>query len=105
MHLHPLSVRGTGYICTMINTDSNIVAKGGAMGVYGFALKKERLGISFKMDDGTEQSWGVVLAEILRQLNYDNKDTIDMLEKLGNKYTINDNKTIVGEMKAVFKLK
>ncbi|MBQ7929950.1 MAG: asparaginase, partial [Clostridia bacterium] len=46
-------IRGRDYICSLLNTDSNIVAKGGAAGVYAFGLKRQRLGVMFKLYDGT----------------------------------------------------
>ena len=46
IHKYPLMMRGTGYLCSLINYDPNLIAKGGANGVYGIGLKKERLGIS-----------------------------------------------------------
>ncbi|MEG1426308.1 MAG: asparaginase, partial [Oscillospiraceae bacterium] len=49
IHQYPLMMRGTGFICSLIDTDENIVAKGGANGVYGLGLKKERIGVSIKI--------------------------------------------------------
>lgn len=102
---YPLMMRGTGFICTLINYDENIVAKGGANGVYGLGLKKERLGISFKLKDGTESMWPIILREIFRQIGYHNPETIQMLESLNNGSIVNDNGTVVGHCEAVFKLK
>ena len=104
IHRYPHMMRGTGYLCSLINHDENIVGKGGANGVYGFGLKKERLGISLKLKDGTEAMWPILIAEILRQLGYKNQATFDMLESLNSGVVINDNDTPVGVCKAVFKL-
>ena len=35
IHEYPHMMRGTGYLCSLINHDANIIAKGGANGVYG----------------------------------------------------------------------
>ena len=97
-------MRGTGYLCSLINHDANIIAKGGANSVYGIGLKKERIGISFKIKDGTETVWPLIIREIFRQIGYYNADTDKMLVSLNNGVTVNDNDTPVGEVKTVFTL-
>lgn len=104
MHEENLMIRGTGYLCSIFNEDENVVAKGGANGVYGFGLKKERIGVSLKMEDGTETVWPAVIAEILRQLDYKNRDTISKLDSLCPPYILNDNKENVGTIHPVFTL-
>lgn len=104
IHKYPLMMRGTSYICSLINYDENIVAKGGANGVYGLGLKKEGIGISFKLKDGTETMWPIILREIFRQIGYNQPDTIKMLEGLHSGVITNDNGTEVGRCKAVFRL-
>lgn len=101
---YPHMMRGTGFICSLINHDENIVAKGGANGVYGIGLKKERLGISFKIKDGTESMWPVIIKEIFNQIGYRNEATMNMLDSLHNGTIVNDNNTPVGTCKAVFRL-
>lgn len=95
-------LRGKGYLCSIINEDENIVAKSGAKGVYGIGLKKQGLGIALKVEDGTEDSWALIIAEILKQLNYDNRQTVEKLEKLSATVLINDNNMQVGTIKTVF---
>ena len=104
IHEYPHMMRGTGYLCSLINHDANIIAKGGANGVYGIGLKKERIGISFKIKDGTEAVWPLIIREIFRQIGYYNADTDKMLVSLNNGVTVNDNDTPVGEVKTVFTL-
>ena len=104
MNRHPLMIEGTGSICSLFNGDPNVIAKGGAQGVYAFGLKKERLGFAIKNEDGDETSWPVTIAEILRQLDYDNPDTIAKLDKLAPVTVINDNNTEVGVKRPVFRL-
>lgn len=104
IHTNNLMMRGTGYLCSRINEDENITAKGGACGVYGFALKKERLGVAIKIEDGTEDVWPIVIAEILRQLGYKNQKTFELLASLAPATILNNNKTTVGSKKTVFKL-
>ena len=81
MHQYPIGIRGNDYLCTMLNTFPNVVAKGGASGVYAFGLKKERLGMMLKIMDGTETSWQIVIREILRQVSPEiNAGLIETLE-------------------------
>ena len=68
MHRFPHLVRGRGYLCTLLNGDPDVTAKGGASGVYAFGLKKERLGVMFKLCDGTETAWQAVVTRILEQI-------------------------------------
>lgn len=105
IHTYNRMMRGTGFMCSVINEDPNIVAKGGALGVYGLALKKERIGISFKLTDGTEDTWPLILAEIFRQIGYNDKDTMARLQKLNDGILRNDASEIVGTKQAVFTLK
>lgn len=104
IHQYPHMMRGTGFLCSLINHDANIVAKGGANGVYGIGLKKERLGIAFKLKDGTEAVWPLLVREIFRQIGYFNPETDKMLAALNSGVTVNDNDTPVGEVKTVFTL-
>ena len=104
IHTYSRMMRGTGYLCSVINEDPNIVAKGGALGVYGLSLKKERLGISFKLTDGSEHNWPLIIREIFRQIGYHNPETEERLLKLSDGILRNDNGTHVGTRKAVFTL-
>lgn len=97
-------ISGTNLICTLLNEDNNIIAKGGAKGVYCFGLKAERLGISIKVIDGSEDEWPIIVASILEQIDYKNKETIARLRKIYPNTVVNDNNKIVGESKVVFNL-
>lgn len=101
---NPDIIASHNFICTALLTDPNIVAKGGAMGVYGFGLKKERISFSLKVLDGSELVWPLVIASILEQINYDNKETIERLHALVPREIKNDNNLVVGEKRTVFKL-
>jgi len=97
-------IRGTGFICSLINKDTNIIAKGGGAGVYAIGLKKERIGISIKLADGTENTWPVIISEIFKQIGYYNSDTAKILDNLNNGIIYNDNKYPIGHCETVFKL-
>lgn len=101
---HPEMIRGNGYPCTIMNMDPNIIAKGGANGVYGFGLKKQRLGVAFKLVDGTEAAWPFLLKEILRALGALTPEQEQRLDTLHPTYFVNDNEKIVGERRSEFKI-
>lgn len=98
-------VSGTNLICSLLLMDDNIVAKGGAKGVYCFGLKEERLGFSIKIIDGSEDEWPLIVASILEQIDYKNKNTIDRIRNIFPNTIVNDNNKIVGEGIVKFKLK
>lgn len=100
----PEIIASHNFICTALLMDENIIAKGGAMGVYGFALKRERLSFSLKVLNGSEFVWPLIIASILEQIQYDNQETIDRLHTLAPKAIKNDNQLVVGEKRPVFVL-
>lgn len=104
MNTHPKMIASHDFICSVLLTDPNIVAKGGAKGVYGFALKKERISFALKVLDGSELVWPNIIASILEQIGYENKGTIERLYALSPKEIKNDNDAIVGARKTVFGL-
>ncbi|MEA4920262.1 MAG: asparaginase [Clostridiaceae bacterium] len=102
---NPIMMRGRGFVCGNINRDSNLIGKGGAMGVYGIGLKNEGLGISLKIADGTDYLWPFLIAGIFRRIGYNKQETLDMLEKLNSGIVYNDNGLAVGSARNVFELK
>ena len=102
IHTYPLMMAGTGRICTLLNQDPNIVAKGGANGVYGFALKKEGVGVAFKVSDGTEQTWPLLALGILEALGCLNPETKERMEELHPSIILNNNDAEAGRREIVF---
>ena len=103
IHRYPLMIAGTRRVCSYLNYDPNILAKGGANGVYGLALKKEGLGVAFKVTDGTESVWPLIAMDILRALGCLSYETEKRLEELRPSIILNDNGTTVGRRETVFK--
>lgn len=99
MNAHPEIVASHDFICTALLQDSNIVAKGGAQGVYCLSLKKEKISIALKVLSGTELLWPLLVAEILKKLNYENEETIQRLLDIRSKDIFNDNGKVIGETK------
>lgn len=105
MNRHGLMVSGTDTVCSTLLQDDNIVAKGGAKGVYCFGLREERLGFALKVLDGSSEEWPLILASILEQINYRRTETIEKLRGLYPADIYNDNNLIVGRNETVFRLK
>jgi L-asparaginase II len=95
-------VSASWFICSNLLKDPNIVAKGGAKGIYGFALRRERIAFALKVLDGSEEEWPLIIASILKQINYSNQDTIDRMYRLAPQELKNDSGLTVGTNKAVF---
>lgn len=104
MNKHPEMVGGSGRVDTLLLEDDNIVAKGGFKGVYAFSLRKERLGIAFKIMDGSEEEWGLIVQGILRQLGYQNNGTLQRLKQAFSGIIRNDEGWEVGSSEPVFVL-
>ena len=104
MHAYPLMVAGTGRICSHLNRDANIVAKYGANGVYGLALREEGIGVAFKVTDGTERACPIIVMDILRALGCLSPETERRLEELNPSVVKNDNETPVARRETVFRI-
>ena len=100
----PLYITGTDYICSLVNMDDNLFAKGGAKGVYTIGMRSPQMGIAFKVLDGTEESWPLIINEIFRQIGYNNAAGRERMLKLAKPDIINDNGDAVGEARCVFEL-
>ncbi len=105
MNDHSRIVASDDFICSILLKDYNIVAKGGAQGVYCFGLKKERIGFALKVFSGSENVWPNIIASILEQIDYPNKETITNIRKINPSIVKNDSGTDVGEIIEVFSLK
>lgn len=99
MNEHPNLIASHNFICTALLKDENIIAKGGAQGVYCLALRKEKISIALKVLSGSELVWPLLVAELLKELNYSNTATIDRLLDIRSTTIENDNGRVVGETK------
>ena len=102
MHEYPYMIQGKGTLCEALNADPDIVAKGGANGLYCFALKRERLGITFKLIDGTADSRPLIVRETLKKLGCLSAETEKRIEALSPEAIINDCGQIVGRRTLAF---
>ncbi|MBD1221374.1 asparaginase [Virgibacillus halodenitrificans] len=101
MNAHPEIVASHDFICTALLEDPNIIAKGGAQGVYCLSLRKEKISIALKVLSGSELVWPVLVAELLKKINYSNEETIERLLNIRSMEIMNDNGKLVGETKVI----
>ncbi|MYL59504.1 asparaginase, partial [Virgibacillus halodenitrificans] len=101
MNAHPEIVASHDFICTALLEDPNIIAKGGAQGVYCLSLRNEKISIALKVLSGSELVWPVLVAELLKKINYSNEETIERLLNIRSMEIMNDNGKLVGETKVI----
>ncbi|WP_085522796.1 asparaginase [Tuberibacillus sp. Marseille-P3662] len=97
MNGQPEIIASHQFICAALLHDDNIIAKGGAQGVYCFALRKERVSFALKVLSGSEEVWPLLVASLLEEIAYDNQATIDRLRSLRSPVIRNDSGEPVGE--------
>lgn len=102
MNEYPDMIADTRFVCSALLKDPNLTAKGGAKGVYGIGLRRERIGISLKVSDGSEQVWPCIIGSILERLGYANQATIDRLYEVVPNEIYNDGGTLVGYRRPVY---
>lgn len=105
IHKYPEKINDYGTPSYYINQSPDLIMKDGSRGVICMAIKSMKLGIAVKLEDGwTDEFQGLIIANILEQLKYE--DT-DLIEKLKNCYTTklyNDCGIEVGHFEVDFKL-
>jgi L-asparaginase II len=101
---YPENLMDASSLCGVLCRDGNLIGKEGADGVYTFGLKKERIGVAVKVYDGNSAHMPLIVREILRQLDYENKETIRRLDESFPSDLINAAGNVVGHKKAVFRL-
>lgn len=97
-------IAAQNFICTALLKDPNIVAKGGAQGVYCFALRNEGVSFALKIMNGSESPWPNVIASVLEQIQYTNQETIERIKALSPAFVRNDAGQEVGEIVSTIKI-
>nr|WP_301337931.1 asparaginase [Lysinibacillus fusiformis] len=97
-------IAAENFICTALLKDPNIVAKGGAQGVYCFALRNEGVSFALKIMNGSESPWPNVIASVLEQIQYSNVETIERIKTLSPSFVRNDAGHEVGEIVSTIKI-
>lgn len=67
-------------------------------------MKNERIGFALKVLNGSEDVWPVIVAGILEQMGYENKNTIARLRELRPSIVLNDAGVEVGKIHEKFSL-
>ena len=105
IHKYPEKINDYGTPSYYINQNPDLIMKDGSRGVICMAIKSMKLGIAVKLEDGwTDEYQGMIIANILEQLKYENTE---LIEKLKNCYTtklFNDCGIEVGHSEVDFKL-
>ncbi len=104
MNAYPLLVEGRNRLASLLLSDPNVVAKSGAHGVFAFGLKKEQLGVSIAVTDGTESAWPHIVKALLERIGGISEETKRLLEKTFPTEFLNDAKEIAGRWNPVFEL-
>jgi L-asparaginase II len=106
MAAEPQMVAGTGQLDTVISqiTGGRIVVKGGAEAVLCCALRDRGLGVTFKIDDGSDRPQDVVALALLRQLDALRPDEDAALAAHVDSVVRSNREQVVGEIRAVFEL-
>lgn len=106
MNTYPEMVSGTNGFCSELirNTNGRLIGKVGAEGVYCVGLKKEKLGIAIKIEDGDIKTLPSVVIETLNQLSLLNENELLLLRQFHQMGNFNDLEKRIGEIKPVFTL-
>lgn len=88
-----------------VNKNPDLLMKDGSRGVICMAIKSRKLGIVIKLEDGwTDEFQGIIIARVLEQLRYDDKELIEQLKNTYNTRIYNDCLDEVGHSEADFSL-
>lgn len=106
MTKYPELIAGTDRIETIMmeTLGHKIIAKTGAEGILCIGLVGKGIGISIKVEDGSERALGCIGIEVLKQLGFLTKEE---LVQLGSKHKVsikNHRSEIVGEIRPIFTL-
>lgn len=105
IHKYPEKINDYGTPSYYINQNPDLIMKDGSRGVICMAIKSMKLGIAVKLEDGwTDEFQGIIIANILEQLKYDDAELIAKLKNCYSTKLYNDCGIEVGHSEADFKL-
>ena len=107
MLTYPEMVSGSQGFCTKLMQvgEGNIVAKGGAAGLYCVGIISKGIGIAVKCEDGSSRGREPVVVEVLRQLGYLAPHQVEALKDFHQPEIINHRGEVCGAVRPVVKLK
>jgi L-asparaginase II len=97
MNANPFMIRGTGSVCTALNSKPDIVAKSGRFGVYGIGIRSLGIGIAYKFEDGNEEHYPVLIKALLEKIKYRTDGILDDMDNLDSGDITNDIGIVVGK--------
>jgi len=103
MNAYPELVEGRFRLASTLLEDPNIVAKSGAHGVFALGLRRERIGVSLAVADGTEVAWPYIVKAVLKRTGGASEETMGKLERIFPDVFLNDAKEVAGNWEAVFR--
>lgn len=101
MNTFPELVEGRRRLASILLSDSNIVSKSGAHGVFTFGLRREKLGVSIAVTNGTEVAWPTIVIDILNKLGGASQSTLEKLRLTFPAEFLNDAGEIAGTWTSV----
>lgn len=105
IHAHPEKINDYGTPSYYVNSNPDLIMKDGSRGVICMAIRSMKLGIAVKLEDGwTDEFQGLILADILEQLHYDNDELIQQLRSCYTDKLYNDCGIEVGHSESDFRL-
>ena len=105
IHKYPEKINDYGTPSYYINQNPDLLMKDGSRGVICMAIKSMKLGIAVKLEDGwTDEFQGLIIANILEQLKYDNTELIETLKNCYTTKLYNDCGIEVGHSEVDFTL-
>lgn len=106
MNKHPEMVSGTNGFCTALISagKGRLIGKIGAQGAYCIGIKKPKLGIALKIEDGSLGMASMAAMQVLSELQLPNTEEYKLLAHFHKYPSLNDDKHTVGEVFPVFKL-
>ena len=102
---NPKMVAGDGRLCTeLMQSNSKIIAKVGAEGVYCVGVKDNEIGIAIKIEDGSQRAISPVLIEVLNQLGVLNETELKSINNYHFPPVKTHHKEVVGMLRPSFEL-
>jgi L-asparaginase II len=98
MNANPFMIRGTGSVCTALNSKPDIVAKSGRFGVYGIGIRSLGIGIAYKFEDGNEEHYPILIKALLQKIEYRTDGILEDLDKLDSGDITNDVGVVAGKV-------
>lgn len=97
---YPEMIAGDGRVCTetMRQAPGRLFAKAGAEASYGLSLLREKLGIAFKVEDGSMRAINPVVIEILKAYSLAGEAGLGALSEFHNAPIVNYRRETVGQV-------